>query len=249
MYHVMYVIFAILVSYPYHSCIYVSSFPLLLYGVIGRKKTRAVADKVRAINPYAKIECYDINICDQRADAEAALMLCDILIAGTDNNESRFIINEIALKYQKPAIFGRVIVRGAGGDVVRVRPGTGGPCLAWYLSYSRSLSGPSVHPSVRPFVRPSCCSFTVNCCHPLLCLFFGVDVVWSGLDWIVSIFTREFLSSTAEQVSSIKQARAAAPAYVPDDEGIESLHVAHVYVLNRINERMAPPSNNGNRPL
>lgn len=106
---------------------------------LGRKKTRAVADKVRAINPYAHIECYDYNICEQRAATEAALMLCDVLIAGTDNNESRFILNEIALKYQKPAIFGRVIVRGAGGDVVRVRPGTGGPCLAWYMSLMRNI--------------------------------------------------------------------------------------------------------------
>jgi hypothetical protein len=53
----------------------------------------------------------------------------DLVVAATDGDASRFLINQIALELRATAIFGRVLSRAVGGDVLRVRPGAG-PCLA-----------------------------------------------------------------------------------------------------------------------
>jgi molybdopterin/thiamine biosynthesis adenylyltransferase len=96
---------------------------------LGRYKTEAVHDILHSKNPYAKIDTAEIDINSHLSETEALLKHCNLIIAGTDTNRSRFNLNSIALKYKIITIFGRAITRAAGGDVLRVRP-YDGPCLA-----------------------------------------------------------------------------------------------------------------------
>ena len=87
-------------------------------------KAEAAARKLRAINSQVTIEpvVTDIdhtNILDLVADA-------DLILDGTDNFETRYLINDAAVKLNKPWIFGGVL--GSEGQTMTIRPGIT-PCL------------------------------------------------------------------------------------------------------------------------
>lgn len=131
-------------------------------GDLGRYKTKAVRDLLYGKNPYIQVETSEIDINNSFEQAKQLLKDCDLIIAATDNNRSRFNLNTIALEHNITTIFGRALTRACGGDILRVRPFQG-PCLA-------------------------------------------------------CVFTKDFLASRQEEVSSFRQARDDNPAYVPDDE-------------------------------
>ncbi|ADV61961.1 UBA/THIF-type NAD/FAD binding protein [Isosphaera pallida ATCC 43644] len=87
-------------------------------------KAEAAARKVRAINSTIEVEpiVTDIdhtNILDLTADV-------DLILDGTDNFETRYLINDAAVKLGKPWIYGGVI--GSEGQTMTILPGET-PCL------------------------------------------------------------------------------------------------------------------------
>ncbi len=94
-------------------------------------KAEAAARKLRVINSQVEIEAVvtDIdhtNILDLVADA-------DLILDGTDNFETRYLINDAAVKLGKPWIFGGVI--GSEGQTMTIRPGQT-PCLRCVIETS-----------------------------------------------------------------------------------------------------------------
>lgn len=87
-------------------------------------KAEAAARKMRLINSQIKVEAVvtDIdhtNIIDLVSDV-------DLILDGTDNFETRYLINDAAVKLGKPWIFGGVI--GSEGQSMTILPGKT-PCL------------------------------------------------------------------------------------------------------------------------
>jgi molybdopterin-synthase adenylyltransferase len=87
-------------------------------------KAEAAARKLRLINGAVAVEpvVTDIdhtNILDLVGDT-------DLILDGTDNFETRYLINDAAVKLGKPWIFGGVI--GSEGQTMTIRPGQT-PCL------------------------------------------------------------------------------------------------------------------------
>ena len=87
-------------------------------------KAEAAARKLRQINSQVEIEpvVTDIdhtNILDLVSDA-------DLILDGTDNFETRYLINDAAVKLNKPWIFGGVI--GSEGQTATIIPGVT-PCI------------------------------------------------------------------------------------------------------------------------
>lgn len=95
---------------------------------LGRLKTNAMRDHILEKNPFAEVEMYNTDI-NNLEEARKILSNCDIIIAATDNNRSRFNINTLSLELGIPALYGSCAVRAAGGQVVRVRPKVG-PCFS-----------------------------------------------------------------------------------------------------------------------
>lgn len=94
---------------------------------LGRYKTFAVRDAILVKNPFAKITTIEQDITQSQHDVRNAAADADLIICVTDNNRSRFNINEIAIGLNKTVLFGRAITRAEGGDVFRFRPNHG-PC-------------------------------------------------------------------------------------------------------------------------
>ncbi|MCE9604464.1 MAG: ThiF family adenylyltransferase [Planctomycetia bacterium] len=87
-------------------------------------KAIAAAEKLRAINSEVDIEPIVADI-----DPSNILQLCegvDVILDGTDNFETRFLMNDAALKLGIPWIYGGAI--GAEGRTMTILPGET-PCL------------------------------------------------------------------------------------------------------------------------
>jgi len=103
---------------------------------LGRLKTNAVKDAILLKNPYAQIKTLDFDMNEHLNIIESEIIKSDLIIPATDSLKSRFHLNKLVLKHKKIGIFGRLVTRAEGGDVLRVRPG--GPCYAcvkgssWY---------------------------------------------------------------------------------------------------------------------
>ncbi|MDE5073249.1 MAG: ThiF family adenylyltransferase [Trichodesmium sp. St16_bin4-tuft] len=97
-------------------------------GDLGRYKTNAVRDLLYGKNPFIKVQTAELDINENLEQTKVLLKDCDLIIAATDNDRSRFNLNNIALEYKIVTIFGRALTRASGGDILRVRPDNG-PCL------------------------------------------------------------------------------------------------------------------------
>lgn len=93
---------------------------------LGRLKTDVIKESIFGKNPYAEVNLFPININEQVDLMEEEVKKADLVLVCTDNNPSRFHLQEALVKYQRVGIFGRAVTRAEGGDVFRYRPG--GPC-------------------------------------------------------------------------------------------------------------------------
>jgi molybdopterin/thiamine biosynthesis adenylyltransferase len=95
---------------------------------VGQKKVVAVAEVLRDRNPDIKIAEIEADIMEY-AELPTLIAKSDVVVLATDNEPSRYKINEICVQNSIPFVVGRVFTRGIGGEVFAFRPKEGG-CLA-----------------------------------------------------------------------------------------------------------------------
>jgi len=100
---------------------------------VGEKKVDAVAEVLKDRNPKAKIAKIDADIMSF-GKLEKEVRRSDVVVLATDNEPSRYAVNEICVRNEIPFVVGRVFTRGIGGEVFAYRPQTGG-CLACLESF------------------------------------------------------------------------------------------------------------------
>lgn len=89
----------------------------------GLPKAFVAAEKLRALNPEICVEAYDSEFSVE--SAQKLVPLYDLILDGTDNFETKFLINDAAVKYGKPWIYGAI--QGFEGQAA-VFNHEGGPC-------------------------------------------------------------------------------------------------------------------------
>lgn len=100
---------------------------------LGRRKVDAVRDHILSINPNAEVTTVHEDATAALDDLSAMVERVDCVVAGTDNNASRFAVNAAAIGASKPAYFGRAFTRACGGDVIQVLPHRETPCYACHV--------------------------------------------------------------------------------------------------------------------
>ncbi len=91
--------------------------------MVGQPKAQEAAQRVRQLNPDIQIEYYDAEL---NVESAARLFpLYDVILDGADNFETKFLINDAAVKFGKPWIYGAI--QGFDGQV-SVFNDRGGPC-------------------------------------------------------------------------------------------------------------------------
>jgi molybdopterin/thiamine biosynthesis adenylyltransferase len=95
---------------------------------IGIKKVDALADVLQDRNPSVSIDRIDADLTAY-PQLESEIKKADVVVLATDNEPTRYIVNELCVRNNTPFVVGRVFTRGIGGEVFAYRPSTGG-CLA-----------------------------------------------------------------------------------------------------------------------
>ena len=90
---------------------------------VGGSKTRAAAARISAANPHVHVEPYDTRLTSSNALEIAANY--DIIVDGTDNFATRYLVNDTAVLLGKTNVYASVL-RFEGQASVFAAPG--GPC-------------------------------------------------------------------------------------------------------------------------
>jgi len=101
---------------------------------VGRSKVNVLRDLILDKNPKAHVEVHAIEANFDNRDVIAGLLqAADIVICGTDNRQSKLLINELCVAADIPAIYGGAFRRAYGGQVLRVRPRQS-PCQQCFVA-------------------------------------------------------------------------------------------------------------------
>jgi adenylyltransferase/sulfurtransferase len=91
--------------------------------MVGQSKAREAAEKLKELNPSIHIECHEEEL---NTDSAAQLFPnYDIILDGTDNFETKFLINDAAVKFGKPWVYGSIQGFDGQASVFNYK---GGPC-------------------------------------------------------------------------------------------------------------------------
>ncbi len=90
---------------------------------VGQPKAAEAKRKLTALNPTIQIDAFDEEL--NAGSAACLFPLYDIILDGTDNFETKFLINDAAIKYGRPLVYGAI--QGFDGQA-SVFGYKGGPC-------------------------------------------------------------------------------------------------------------------------
>ena len=109
---------------------------------LGWRKTTAVAEILRDRNPQIEVKEFDGDLMGWRGLTEE-VERASVVVVGTDNESSRYRLNEACVETATPFTVGRVFTRGIGGEVYSYRPGRAGclSCLERLLERSQYRDG------------------------------------------------------------------------------------------------------------
>ena len=96
---------------------------------VGRFKTRAVRDMILQHNPAALVTCHETDVTEDGELLDKIVAASDLVFVATDNELSRYLINDACLAAGTPAVYGGAYERAFAGEIVRVVPGEAG-CYA-----------------------------------------------------------------------------------------------------------------------
>ncbi len=88
-------------------------------------KAMAAADRLRRLNRHVTVDARVGDVTP--SNAEELVADCDLILDGTDNFETRYLLNDLSVKNDTPWVYGAAL--GSYGVVMPVWP-QAGPCLA-----------------------------------------------------------------------------------------------------------------------
>ena len=100
---------------------------------VGMKKVDALAEVLLDRNPKANITRIEADLMAY-PNLESDIRNSDVVVLATDNEPTRYTVNELCVRNSIPFVVGKVFTRGIGGEVFAFRPQSGG-CLACLESF------------------------------------------------------------------------------------------------------------------
>lgn len=91
---------------------------------VGRPKVESAKDAITALNPYVGVAPYQLRLSQE--NAAELIRHYDIVLDGTDNFDTRYLVNKTCVALQKPLISGAL--SQWEGQVTLFDPATSGPC-------------------------------------------------------------------------------------------------------------------------
>ncbi len=109
-----------------HDCVDESNLQRqVLFGVtdIGHNKAARAARRLRDLNPHTKVRVYETALT--AANALEIIQDCDLVVDGTDNFPTRYLVNDACVLLGKPNVYGSIFRFDGQCSVFNYQ---GGPC-------------------------------------------------------------------------------------------------------------------------
>jgi len=71
---------------------------------VGREKTMSASDAIKAINPHVNVETHNLRIT--AANAEKLIADYDVVLDGSDNFATRYLVSDAAFRAKRPLVMG-----------------------------------------------------------------------------------------------------------------------------------------------
>ena len=109
---------------------------------LGQPKVDALADVLLDRNPTIEIVRHQADLMNY-PNLSDVIRHHSVVVLATDNEPTRYLINQLCVENQRPFVVGRVFTRGIGGEVFSFRPRESGclACLESALERSQYRSG------------------------------------------------------------------------------------------------------------
>jgi len=73
---------------------------------VGRSKLDSAADRIRSLNPYVEVQPFEVQLTSE--NALDILRGFDVIIDGTDNFPTRYLVNDACVLLGKPNVYGSI---------------------------------------------------------------------------------------------------------------------------------------------
>lgn len=73
---------------------------------IGKSKLQSAKDRIHAINPHVEVKTYEIRLTSE--NALEVLRDYDVIVDGTDNFPTRYLVNDACVLLKKPNVYGSI---------------------------------------------------------------------------------------------------------------------------------------------
>ncbi|MBX3100981.1 MAG: ThiF family adenylyltransferase [Bacteroidetes bacterium] len=94
-------------------------------GDVGRVKVKAIKERLPKLNPYLKLEVYAERLTTR--NARAILEKYDIIADGSDNFQTKYLVNDLCVELGKPLVHGSVLGFDGQLSVFNLRDKKGNP--------------------------------------------------------------------------------------------------------------------------
>jgi adenylyltransferase/sulfurtransferase len=91
---------------------------------VGRPKIQSARDRLADVNPHVEVQTYETALRSE--NAFDILKNYDVIIDGTDNFQTRYLVNDASVLLGKPNVYGSIF--RFDGQASVFHPGAGGPC-------------------------------------------------------------------------------------------------------------------------
>jgi molybdopterin-synthase adenylyltransferase len=152
-------------------------------------KAIAAANRLRLLNQRVEVEPLVRDVTP--SNAEELLADCDLILDGSDNFETRYLLNDLSVKSATPWVYGAAV--GSYGVVMPIVP-TCGPCLA--CVYPEAPIGPQLTCDVHGVLASATASVAA------LQVALGLRVIVGWPDFACHIHTLDVWEGTSRRVSA-----------------------------------------------
>lgn len=108
---------------------------------IGRFKTYAMRDHLLNISPVIEVTTLEIDVLERGDLLAEAITDADLVVAATDNEQSKIAINRVCWPLGIPAVYAAAYNRAFGGDIFLALP-PDGPCYDCFQVVVTEFFGP-----------------------------------------------------------------------------------------------------------
>jgi adenylyltransferase/sulfurtransferase len=91
---------------------------------VGRPKVQSIRDTMVGINPHVTVDVHDTQLT--RDNAQEMFNQYDVIVDGSDNFATRYLVNDAAFFAGKPLVYGSIF--RFEGQMSVFHPAAGGPC-------------------------------------------------------------------------------------------------------------------------